>query len=191
MTRCGRCRVAVHGDVPLLPRRANLPKASPPSDVLSPAGDSRAVLPDSASRSSGRRTRRNRFGSDAEFTAALDVLRGLGARIDTLKLPVSFDSMAVIVGKIIAARVTLHREWIDRTDHPRLSMPMSRIASGGQRSTYEATADYVKDHGRTQTWAGHSDVRRRATSMAYCCRHRRSLRLPLTAIDQGKAPMTG
>ena len=53
------------------------------------------------------------------FALALDVMRGLGARIDTLTLPVSYKRLAELTGKIIAAEAyALHRAWIDRDDLP-------------------------------------------------------------------------
>lgn len=53
------------------------------------------------------------------FAAALDVMRELGARIDTLTLPVAYERIAVLTGKIIAAEgYRLNREWIDRDDLP-------------------------------------------------------------------------
>ena len=53
------------------------------------------------------------------FACALDVMRGLGARIDTLTLPVSYKRLAELTGKIIAAEAyALHRGWIDRDDLP-------------------------------------------------------------------------
>ena len=53
------------------------------------------------------------------FALARDVMRGLGARIDTLTLPVSYKRLAELTGKIIAAEAyELHREWIDRDDLP-------------------------------------------------------------------------
>ena len=53
------------------------------------------------------------------FAVALDVMRGLGARIDTLTLPVSYKRLAELTGKIIAAEAyALHRAWIDRDDLP-------------------------------------------------------------------------
>ena len=46
-------------------------------------------------------------------------MRGLGARIETITLPVPYLRLAEIVGKIIAAEgYTLHRNWIDRDDLP-------------------------------------------------------------------------
>lgn len=53
------------------------------------------------------------------FEIALETLRALGARIDTLRLPVSFASLAELTGKIIAAEGhALHRNWIHRDDLP-------------------------------------------------------------------------
>jgi aspartyl-tRNA(Asn)/glutamyl-tRNA(Gln) amidotransferase subunit A len=53
------------------------------------------------------------------FTLALDVMRGLGARIETLTLPLSYKRLADLAAKIIGAECyRLHREWIDRDDLP-------------------------------------------------------------------------
>jgi aspartyl-tRNA(Asn)/glutamyl-tRNA(Gln) amidotransferase subunit A len=158
--------------------------AHPPSDVLSGlksgiAGLRLAVLADEEL---------GEIDSEVthEFTAALDVLRGLGARIDTLKLPVSFDSMAVIVGKIIAAEgYALHREWIDRTDLPFDADVADRIRWAKNMSA----ADYVKIMGERKNLRQAIDVLLRDFD---------GLLLPtsplpappLTAIDQGKAPMS-
>jgi aspartyl-tRNA(Asn)/glutamyl-tRNA(Gln) amidotransferase subunit A len=53
------------------------------------------------------------------FALALDVMRELGVRIDTLRLPISYKRLADLTGKLIAAEAyELHREWIDRDDLP-------------------------------------------------------------------------
>ena len=53
------------------------------------------------------------------FAQALEVMRGLGARIDTLVLPASYRRLADLTGKIIAAEgYALHRAWIERDDLP-------------------------------------------------------------------------
>lgn len=53
------------------------------------------------------------------FEAALGILRGLGVRIDTLRLPASFSALADLTGKVIAAEgYALHRQWIERDDLP-------------------------------------------------------------------------
>ena len=53
------------------------------------------------------------------FAQALDVMRGLGAHIDTLVLPASYKRLADLTGKIIAAEgYALHRAWIERDDLP-------------------------------------------------------------------------
>lgn len=75
------------------------------------------------------------------FTVALDVLRELGARIDTLTLPVSYMSLADLTGKIIAAEgYALHREWIDRDDLPFDPDVRSRMRAGKTISA----ADYIR-----------------------------------------------
>jgi aspartyl-tRNA(Asn)/glutamyl-tRNA(Gln) amidotransferase subunit A len=88
-----------------------------PVDVLAGlkagiAGLRFAVLPDAELGDVDREVAR-------AFADALDVLRGLGARIDVLTLPLPYKRLAELTGKIIAAEAyTLHREWIDRNDLP-------------------------------------------------------------------------
>jgi aspartyl-tRNA(Asn)/glutamyl-tRNA(Gln) amidotransferase subunit A len=89
----------------------------PPADVLADlktgvAGLRLAVLPDAELEQ-----------IDAEvahaFARSLDTLRELGARIDSLALPVSYKRLADLTGKLIAAEgYALHRKWIDRDDLP-------------------------------------------------------------------------
>jgi len=126
--------MAMHGPDPHDPQTL----AHAPVDVLTDlkrgvAGMRFAVLPDAE------------LGEvDAEvaraFAAALEVLRGLGARIDTLELPVSYTRLADITGKIIAAEgYALHRDWIDRDDLPFDPDVSVRIRWGKTMSA----ADYI------------------------------------------------
>ena len=74
------------------------------------------------------------------FQAAVDVMRGLGARIDTLALPAPYASLATLVGKIIACEgYALHREWIDRDDLPFDVNVRDRLRSGKKLTA----ADYI------------------------------------------------
>ena len=74
------------------------------------------------------------------FELALEVLRGLGVRIDTLRLPVALASLAERTGKIIAAEgYALLRDWIDRDDLPFDTDVRDRMRSGKALSA----ADYI------------------------------------------------
>ena len=74
------------------------------------------------------------------FDAALGVLRGLGARIDTLRLSRPYSDLADLTGKIIAAEgYALHREWIDRDDLPFDRDVRARLRTGQELSA----ADYI------------------------------------------------
>jgi aspartyl-tRNA(Asn)/glutamyl-tRNA(Gln) amidotransferase subunit A len=75
------------------------------------------------------------------FDSALEVLRGLGVRIDTLRLPVAFASLADLTGKIIAAEGhALHRDWIHRDDLPFDPDVRDRLRAGKAMSA----ADYIR-----------------------------------------------
>lgn len=55
----------------------------------------------------------------AAFAASLEVMRKLGAEVETVELPLPYERIAVLTGKIIAAEgYQLNREWIDRDDLP-------------------------------------------------------------------------
>jgi aspartyl-tRNA(Asn)/glutamyl-tRNA(Gln) amidotransferase subunit A len=74
------------------------------------------------------------------FGLALEVLRGLGMRVDTLRLPVAFASLAELTGKIIAQEgYALHRGWIDRDDLPFDPDVRDRLRTGKA----SAAADYI------------------------------------------------
>ena len=76
----------------------------------------------------------------AAYEGALDVMRGLGMRIDTLPLPLAIAPLADLTGKIIAAEgYALNREWIDRDDLPFDTDVRSRLRAGKALSA----ADYI------------------------------------------------
>jgi aspartyl-tRNA(Asn)/glutamyl-tRNA(Gln) amidotransferase subunit A len=120
------------------------------------------------------------------FALALEVMRGLGARIGTLTLPVPYRRLADLTGKLIAAEgYELHREWIDRDDAPFDVAVRDRIRWGKNLSA----ADYIRimaERGRMQH------------QMAWALRDFDALLLPTTPlpavplaeIDQGKSPMS-
>jgi aspartyl-tRNA(Asn)/glutamyl-tRNA(Gln) amidotransferase subunit A len=120
------------------------------------------------------------------FARALDVLRGLGARIDTLALPLSYKRLAEIVGKIIAAEgYALHRDWIDRDDLPFDRDVRDRIRWAKGLSA----ADY------NQVMAERNNMRREVDAMLskYAALLMPTTPLPavpLSEVDQGKAPMS-
>ena len=125
-------------------------------------------------------------GVAAAYAHALDELRGLGARIDTLKLPLSYKRLAEIVGKIIAAEgYTLHRDWIDRDDLPFDRDVRDRIRWAKGLSA----ADYI------QVMAERKNMQREVDALlrdyaALLMPTTPLAALPLTAVDQGKAPMS-
>jgi len=120
------------------------------------------------------------------FAAALDVLRGLGARIDTLTLPVSYKRLAELTGKIIAAEgYALNRGWIDRDDVPFDRDVRDRIRWG---KTMPA-ADYI------QVLAEKKTLQRQIDALlhdfdALLMPTTPLPPVPLAEIDQGKAPMS-
>ena len=125
-------------------------------------------------------------GVAAAYARALDVLRGLGAQIDTLKLPLSYKRLAEIVGKIIAAEgYALHRDWIDRDDLPFDRDVRDRIRWAKGLSA----ADYI------QVMAERKNMQREVDALLreYAALLMPTTPLPavpLTAVDQGKAPMS-
>ena len=120
------------------------------------------------------------------FDAALDVLRGLGIRVDTLALPLAFSPLADLTGRIIAAEgYTLNREWIDRDDLPFDIDVRTRLRAGRALSA----VDYI---------AAMEQRRRLRHEVAEALRDFDGLVLPtipmpampLDAIDQNQAPMS-
>ena len=120
------------------------------------------------------------------FAAALDVMRGLGARIETLALPLAYKRLAEIVGKIIAAEgYALHREWIDRDDLPFDRDVRDRIRWAKGLSA----ADYI------QVMAERRHLQRKVDAFlrdydALLMPTTPLPAIPLSAVDQGKAPMS-
>ncbi len=120
------------------------------------------------------------------FAAALDVLRGLGARIDPLRLPVPFASLAADTGTIIATEgYALHRDWIERDDLPFDPDVRARIRAA--RTT--SAADYIGVMSRRT---------RLCRDIDHALRDFDGLLTPTTplpapplaGIDQGQAPLT-
>jgi aspartyl-tRNA(Asn)/glutamyl-tRNA(Gln) amidotransferase subunit A len=171
---------AMHGPDPADPQTL----AHPPTDVLATlkdgvAGLRLAVLPD------------EELGEvDPEvakaFAAALDTLRGLGARIDGLKLPAAYGPLADLTGKIIAAEgYELHRGWIDRDDLP-FDQDVRGRMRGGKATTaadyIRLTADRRKLCREVDRLLGDFDGLLMPTMPLPA--------IPLTEIDQSKAPMS-
>ena len=120
------------------------------------------------------------------FAQALEVLRGLSARIETVALPVAWRRLADLTGKIIAAEgYELHREWIDRDDLPFDVSVRDRIRWGKTLSA----ADYIRLM---------ADRARMERETAWALRDFDALVMPtaplppvpLAEVDQGKAPMS-
>ena len=125
-------------------------------------------------------------GVAAAYARALDVLRGLGARIDTLKLPLSYKRLAEIVGKIIAAEgYALHRDWIDRDDLPFDRDVRDRIRWAKGLSA----ADYIQVMAERKSMQREIDALLRDYA-ALLMPTTPLAAVPLTAVDQGKAPMS-
>ena len=156
----------------------------PPEDMLSGlnagiAGLRLAVLPEAELEEIDPEVAR-------AFALALDVMCGLGARIDTLALPVSYKRLAELTGKIIAAEgYALHRAWIDRDDLPFDRDVRDRIRWGKTLSA----ADYL------ETMAERKNIQRAVDGMlrdfdALVLPTTPLPPVPLAEIDQGKSPMS-
>ena len=120
------------------------------------------------------------------FADALEVMRGLGARIETLALPAPYQRLAEVVGKIIAAEgYALHRDWIDRDDLPFDRDVRDRIRWAKRLS--------VEDY--AQVMIERMSVRDEVDKLL---RNYDALLMPTTPlpavplaeVDQGKAPMS-
>jgi aspartyl-tRNA(Asn)/glutamyl-tRNA(Gln) amidotransferase subunit A len=122
----------------------------------------------------------------AAFASALDLLRGLGARVDTLKLPVAYGPLADLTGKIIAAEgYELHRQWIDRDDLPFDTDVRGRMRGG--KTTL--AADYIRLTADRRRLC--REVDRLLSDFDALVMPTTPLpAIPLTEIDQGKAPMS-
>jgi aspartyl-tRNA(Asn)/glutamyl-tRNA(Gln) amidotransferase subunit A len=171
---------ALHGPDPADPQTLS----HPPVDVLATlrngvTGLRLAVLPD------------GELGDlDPEvagaFASALDLFRNLGARIDRLKLPAAYEPLADFTGRIIAAEgYELHRNWIDRDDLPFDPDVRGRMRGGKATSA----ADYIRLT---------ADRRRLCREVDLLLSDFDALlmpttplpAIPLTEIDQSKAPMS-
>jgi len=122
----------------------------------------------------------------AAFAAALDVLRGLGARIDPVRLPVPYASLATDTGTIIASEgYALHRNWIDRDDLPFDPDVRARIRAAKTTSA----ADYIGVMARREHLR--RDVDRALQDFDALLTPTTPLPAPaLTTIDQSQAPLT-
>jgi aspartyl-tRNA(Asn)/glutamyl-tRNA(Gln) amidotransferase subunit A len=122
----------------------------------------------------------------AAFARALDVMRGLGARIETITLPAPYLRLAEIVGKIIAAEgYTLHRNWIDRDD-----LPFDRDVRDRIRWAKSlAAADYIHVMAERKALIRATDAKLREFD-ALLLPTTPLPAVPLTEIDQNKAPMS-
>jgi len=171
---------AMHGPDPADPRTL----AHPPVDVFATlnsgvSGLRLAVLPD------------GEWG-DVEvdvqraFSAALDVYRGLGARIDTVTLPTGYVSLADAAGKLIAAEgYELHRQWISRDDLPFDPDVRARLRAGGSF----LAADYIR------LMAERRRLRRAVDELlsdfdALLLPTTPLAAVPLAEVDQGQAPLS-
>jgi aspartyl-tRNA(Asn)/glutamyl-tRNA(Gln) amidotransferase subunit A len=120
------------------------------------------------------------------FAAALDTFRGLGVRIDDLKLPAAYGPLADLTGKIIAAEgYELHRDWIDRDDLPFDHDVRSRMRGGKA----VLAADYVRVTAERRKLC--REVDRLLSDFDGLLMPTTPLPpIPLTEIDQSKAPMS-
>ncbi|MPZ46089.1 MAG: amidase [Betaproteobacteria bacterium] len=120
------------------------------------------------------------------FELALEVFRGLGVRIDTLRLPVAFAALADLTGKFIAAEGhALHRGWIHRDDLPFDPDVRERLRTGKALSA----ADYIDVMARRQRLR--HDVDRMLSDFDALLLPTTPLPpLPLTEVDQNQAPMS-
>lgn len=171
---------AIHGPDPADPQTLS----HPPVDVLAGlragvAGLRLAVLPEEELGEVDPDVAR-------AFAAALDLFRGLGARIDVLKLPAAYGPLADMTGKIIAAEgYELHRGWIDRDD-----LPFDPDVRGRMRGGKIATAaDYIRLTADRQRLC--RDVDRLLSDFDALLMPTTPLPpIPVSEIDQSKAPMS-
>jgi aspartyl-tRNA(Asn)/glutamyl-tRNA(Gln) amidotransferase subunit A len=120
------------------------------------------------------------------FASALDVFRNLGARIDNMKLPVAYGPLADLTGKIIATEgYELHRHWIDRDD-----LPFDADVRGRMRGGKAAlAADYIRLTADRRKLC--REVDRLLSDFDGLLMPTTPLPpVPLTEIDQSKAPMS-
>ncbi|MGH8667044.1 MAG: amidase [Burkholderiales bacterium] len=120
------------------------------------------------------------------FELALEGFRGLGVRIDTLRLPVAFASLADLTGKIIASEGhALHRDWIHRDDLPFDPDVRDRLRTGKALSA----ADYIELMAQRQRLC-HDIDRVLSDFDALLLPTTPHPPLPLTEVDQSQAPMS-
>ena len=120
------------------------------------------------------------------FEAALDVMRGLGARVDVMTLPATIKRLADLTGKIIAAEsYKLHAEWINRDDLPfdpnvrdRMRWARSLTASDYSAMLDERQVALL----RMQNAMRNFDALLLPTTPLPAA--------PLAEVDQGKSPMS-
>jgi aspartyl-tRNA(Asn)/glutamyl-tRNA(Gln) amidotransferase subunit A len=171
---------AMHGPDPADPQTLSHPPADVQTTLKSGvAGLRLAVLPDDEL---------GDVDSDVAraFAGALDMFRDLGVRIDVLKLPVAYGPLADLTGKIIAAEgYELHRDWIDRDDLPFDPDVRSRMR-GGKATT---AADYIRLTADRRRLC--REVDRLLSDFDALLMPTMPLpAIPLTEIDQSKAPMS-
>ena len=120
------------------------------------------------------------------FEAALEVFRGLGARIDMLRLPIAFGSLADLTGRIIAAEGhALHRDWIHRDDLPFDPDVRDRLRAGKAMSA----VDYIDVMAQRQRLR-HEVDRMLSDFDALLLPATPLAPLPLAKVDQSQAPMS-
>ena len=117
---------------------------------------------------------------------SLGVLRGLGARIEPITLPTGYKRMADLVGKIIAAEgYALHRDWIDRDDLPFDLDVRDRIRWAKNLNA----ADYICIMNERKSLVRDIDALLRPFD-ALLMPTTPLAAIPLSSVDQGKAPMS-
>jgi len=120
------------------------------------------------------------------FTLALDVMRTLGARIETLTLPFSFERLADITGTLIAAEsYKRHKEWIDRDDLPFDIDVRDRIRRAKTLAATEST-QLIAEQERMRvefdrSLRGFDGLLLPTSPLAA---------IPLSEVDQNKSPMS-
>jgi aspartyl-tRNA(Asn)/glutamyl-tRNA(Gln) amidotransferase subunit A len=120
------------------------------------------------------------------FEAAIEMFRGLGARIDTLHLPIAFGSLADLTGRIIAAEGhALHRDWIHRDDLPFDPDVRDRLRTGKASSA----ADYIDVMAQRQRLRREVDLLL-SDFDALVLPTTPLAAVPLTEVDQSQAPMS-
>jgi aspartyl-tRNA(Asn)/glutamyl-tRNA(Gln) amidotransferase subunit A len=171
---------AIHGPDPLDRQTVAQPPIDPLADLRRGVGGLRfAVLPD------------GELGEvDAEvaraFRAAIDVYRSLGARIDTLELPVGYAGLADLTGRFIAAEgYELHRAYIERDN-----LPFDPDVCGRMRGGKAVlAADYIQMANERRR-LGRVVDRLLADFDALLLPTTPIPAVPLDAVDQRKAPMS-